>query len=65
MEIDRHMDLVSDLFTNPPQAADGEPEPPEDRSAIQKLIHDDSPSNEPLGDASFKAENEAFAEARI
>ncbi len=64
MEIDRHLHLVYDLFTNPPAGWDGEPDLQTDRSGF-KNIQRMTPKQRADWDAGFAAENEAFAKAEL
>ncbi|MFK7767918.1 MAG: sulfatase [Mariniblastus sp.] len=64
MEIDRHLHIVYDLFTNPPEGWDGDPDLKTDRSGFKNLKKM-TPKQRAAWDAAFKEENEAFAKADL
>lgn len=64
MEIDRHMHIVYDLFTDPPLNWDGEPEIKTDRSGFNNMKKM-TPDQLMVWRAAYKDENEAFAKAKL
>ena len=64
MEIDRHMHIVYDLFTDPPEGWDGEPNLKTDKSGV-KNMQKMTPEQLAVWHAAYKDENEAFAAAKL
>ncbi len=64
MEIDRHMHIVYDLFTDPPKGWDGEPNLRTDKSGV-KNMQKMTPEQLAVWHAAYKDENEAFAAAEL
>ncbi len=64
MEIDRHMHIVYDLFTDPPEGWDGDPKLRTDRSGRRNM---EKMTKEQLAtwNAAYQDENEAFAKANL
>lgn len=64
MEIDRHMHIVYDLFTDPPENWDGASEIPTDKSGFRNLKKM-TPEQLKVWNAAYRDENEAFAKANL
>jgi len=64
MEIDRHMHIIFDLFTDPPEGWDGEPNLKTDKSGHKNMKKMTKEQLE-TWHAAFKDENEAFAKANL
>ena len=64
MEIDRHMDLVYDLFTDPKKPLSEDSKLATDKSGVASLVRM-TPAQRAGWDAAFKADNEAFAKANL
>ncbi len=64
MEIDRHMDLVSDLFSYPPHDPDSKPNLPADRSGVKNL-NTMTVEQRQAWLSFFEEENAAFADANL
>ena len=64
MEIDRHMHIIYDLFTNPPKDWDGDPDVQTDKSGIRNMAKM-TPEQLKTWNAAFKDENDAFDKANL
>ena len=64
MEIDRHMDLVYDLFTDQKKLSSEDSKLATDKSGVASLVRM-TPAQRAGWDAAFKADNEAFAKANL
>ena len=64
MEIDRHMHIVYDLFSNPPKDWDGEPNLQTDKSGFKNMAKM-TPEQLKVWHAAYKDENDAFDRANL